>query len=336
MTLKQTKNIYTIIGLMMLFAFTVISPVLHVEATKTRNCDTSADPKGVDAVQAAEIWVANGIGTLQKFTNLNTDCTKTTYTVSGDPYGVDRSLTTQVVYSSHSGNNIYYFDQSTSTITATCSGSKINSPQATHHTASTEQFTINNANGNVTKTTKSGGTCTIVPYKVPGSFPHPEDIRYSSDIGGYLVVDQSNLVLYKMTAGGTFTVCKDFTTIMGALDPYRVAVNDGQDLIWVSHEIESKLRALGTACGGIAETSTAASAKPVDVAFADGTNAYAVFETNAKVGKYNTSTDSWTYDDWNTECSSCTGFGVDSITASNKYYATLSSGSTNKIVMGSQ
>lgn len=315
----------------------MISPsISHVEATKTRNCDTSSDPKGVDAVQTSEIWVANGVGaTLQKFTNLNTDCTKTTYSVPGDPYGVDKSLTTQVVYSSHSGNRIYYFDQSTSTITATCTGTKINSPQSTDHLTNSEQFTINNAIGNVTKTTKSGSTCTITPYKIPGSNPHPEDIRYSSDIGGYLVLDQSNLILYKMTATGTFTVCKDFTTVLGALSPYRVDVADSLDAIWVSHKNESKLRQLGTVCGGITETSTAASAKPVDVAFASGGDAYAVFETNAKVGKYNSATNAWTYDDWNTECLSCFGFGIDSITSSNKYYATMSSGSTNKIVVGS-
>lgn len=42
--------------------------------------------------------------------------------------------------------------------------------------------------------------------------------------------------------------------------------------------------------------------------------AYAVFETNAKVGKYNTSTDSWTYDEWNTQFLRCFGFGIDSLT----------------------
>lgn len=339
MTSKSIQKTTAIISILVLIAAsaTIMSPISNAEATKTRNCVTGAEPKGVQAIQSLEVWVANAVGgTLQKFTNLNTDCTKTTYTVVGDPYGVDRSLTTQVVYSSHAGNKIYYFDQSTSTITATCTSSNISSPQSTAHKLSTEQFTINNANGKVTKTVKSGSTCTVTAYTIPPSFPRPEDIEYSSDIDGFFVVDQSNLKLYKMSTTGTFTLCQNFALITGALSPYRVDVNDGVDLVYVSHKNESKLRAVGTACGGVVETSTAASAKPVDVAFANGANAYAVFETNAKVGKYTESTNSWTYDDWNTECSSCLGFGIDSLTSSNKYYATMSSGSTNKIVVGTQ
>lgn len=122
----------------------------------------------------------------------------------------------------------------------------------------------------------------------------------------------------------------------GAPIPWYVSANDSQDIFWVTFRDEQKIRALGTLSCLIAETSGTAAGQVFQVEFAgDGVDAYVNYQNNAKVSRYDTTSNTFTTDDWNTECLSCFGFGLDSQISSNTYYATMSSGSSaNKIVKG--
>lgn len=95
------------------------------------------------------------------------------------------------------------------------------------------------------------------------------------------------------------------------------------------------MRALGTISCAVAETSVVGVGNVYDVAIAgDGADPYVTHNDNAKVARYDWSTDSWgNPHDWNTECSGCTGWGIDSIISNNTYYAAMR-GSTSKLVVG--
>lgn len=52
----------------------------------------------------------------------------------------------------------------------------------------------------------------------------------------------------------------------------------------------------------------------------------------AKVAQYDFGTDSWTTHDWSSDCSGCTGFGID--VSSSRYFATMDGTNDHKLVVG--
>lgn len=331
MTTKTKKNTASILVIIALIAAsaTIMYPISDAFAAKTRACTTNATPKGVDSVSTTEVWVANDGGTLQKFTALSTGCTSTSYTVNGDPHFIDRSASTKITYTNHVGNKITYFDPSTST-KIDCASSNISGPDDIDSDTSSAQYATSYNNGKVIKTVKETSSCTITTYSLPLSGANPEGIDKSTDVGGFLVVDQANNKLYKFsTSTNSFTLCTSFS-----VTPWFVADDSGQDIAWVSFNFEKKIRAIGTLSCAVAETSPAASNTPFDIAVKTGNTVIVTFNDVPKVGIYSISTHTWTgTDDWSIECSGCTGFGIDTIYSTGDYYAAMR-GSTSKVVKG--
>ena len=331
------KRFYTttLMALIIASSIMILNPISNASATKTSNCTSSSDPKGIDFVSTVEVWIAAGSGNLDKFTSFS-PCTKATSNVGGDPHSIDRTTTTQVSFSEHLGDKITYFDPTTG-VQIVCAGTAIDGPGDTDNNGSGSQYTTDNFKGTVIKTVKGTSSCTVTVYPVTGTSPKPEGIVMSTDVGGFLVIDQNNKKVWKMTTSGVFTLCKDFSTILGAPQPWYVTANDSQDIFGVTFRDEQKIRYLGTLSCLVAQTSGTAPGQVFQVEIAgDGVDAYVNYQNNAKVSRYDTTTNTFTTDDWNTECLSCFGFGLDSQISTNTYYATMSSGSSaNKIVKGS-
>lgn len=298
----------------------------NAEATKTRNCSVGAAPKGVEVYSAgSEVWVAVDGGSLKKFNT--TSCTPaTTYTVSGDPHFIDRQTSTKIAFTQHIGDKISFFDPST-LVQTDCTSVNVDGPDDIDAWSTTYEYATSYNKGKVLRVDKSA--CSITSYTVPGTNPNPEGLDKSTDISGFFVLDQANKILYKFKqSDGTFTSCRTFTTT-----PWFVAVSDGSDLMWVTFNSEQKLRAVGTLSCLVAETTATAPGTPFDVAIAgDNTEPFVTFNNNAKVARWDTLTDAWLSDDWNTECSTCTGFGIDA--TGDTYFAAMR-GSTSKMVVGS-
>lgn len=110
-------------------------PVNIAEAAQIRNCTIDDDPKGVDYVSSSEVWVASDGGKLTKFTNIGTDCTKTTYTAGTDPHFIHRVGSTKIAYTQHISDTISYFDPSTNTNLNCPSNSNIDGPDDIRRTA---------------------------------------------------------------------------------------------------------------------------------------------------------------------------------------------------------
>jgi hypothetical protein len=310
----------------------IANPVHEASATKTRACTTNSSPKGVDSVSTSEVWIANDGGTLQKFTSLSTGCTSTPYTVNGDPHFIDRSTSTQIEYTNHINNKITYFDPSTLT-KIDCTDANISSPDDIDSDTASAQYSTSYNNGKLIKTVK-GTPCTVTPFSLPLSGANPEGIDKSTDVGGFLVVDQANKKVYKFnTSTNSFTLCLTLANI-----PWFVADDSSQDIFYVtindhvSGNNVDQVKIGGTLSCLVAETSPTAPGHPFDIAVKQNA-AVVTFNDIPKVGIYSTTTHAWTFDDWSTECSGCIGFGIDTIYSTGDYYAALR-GSISKIVKG--
>lgn len=336
MTLKTVKKAATILIMITLMttSIAILSPVTDASATKIRACTTNQAPKGVDSVTTAEVWIANDGGTLQKFTNLSTDCTNTSYSVGGDPHFIDRATTTQVEFTNHVNNKITYFDPTTSS-KIDCTSTNINSPDDMDSDTASAQYSSSYGNGKIIKTVKGTGTCTVTAFSLPLAGAAPEGIDKSTDVGGFLVVDQANLKLYKFnTSTNSFTLCTSFSA-----QPWFVADDSTQDLSWVTFNAAKVIKAVGTLSCLVVKTSALTSITPdhlpYDIAVKSGaTKVIVSYNDLAGVGIYDIGTDSWTNESWSTECSGCTGFGIDAIYSSGDYYAAMRGSTTSKIVKG--
>lgn len=318
-------------------AVLAVSQIPAADASKIRNCTTSIAPKGVDAT-TAWAWVAidGPPGKIQRFSL--SSCSVTTFStgITGDPHFIDvTSDTAKVIFTEHSSNKVAYLNPGTSTVTE-CTNSNINSPDDIDSWFGTNQYFTSYNNGKLLRSSLSGSTCTFTAYTVPGTGPNPEGISRSSDANGFFIVDNdpTNKKLYKFDQStGTFTLCNTLPSI-----PWFVAASDPSDLMWVTFNSEKRIRAVGTLSCVVAETSPDSIGNPYDVAIAQGGgDAYVSFSNNAEVKRYKTSTHTWsTPDNWNAECSGCTGHGIDeSLLSDNTYYASMRGSPTSKLVVGS-
>ncbi|MGI0057462.1 MAG: hypothetical protein ACREAK_08840, partial [Nitrosarchaeum sp.] len=128
-------------------------------------------------------------------------------------------------------------------------------------------------------------------------------------------------------------ICATFSAI-----PWYVADDSTNDKAWITFGSAKVIGSVSTSCTGSVFYSSLTGIPPInwpfDVAVRSGADKVVVtMSDNAKVGIYNISANTWTYDDWNTECSGCAGFGIDAIYSTGDYYAALR-GSTSKIVKG--
>lgn len=338
MTLHNNKiNITTMLLMSVLIVMSsfLIQPISVVDATKTRACTTNQTPKGVDSVDPNEVWIANDGGTLQEFTNLSTDCTNTSYTVNGDPHFIDRSTTTQVQFTNHINNKITYFDPSTGN-KIDCVDANIDGPDDIASETASAQYSTSYNNGKLIKTVKGTGACdTVTPFTLPLDGANPEGVDKSTDVGGLLVVDQFNNNLYIFdTSTNTFSLCASFSS-----RPWFVADDSTQHLAWVTFNEAQVIQGIATLSCGIVRTSALTTPTfdhlPFDIAVRSGGDKVIVsFNDESDVGIYDISADSWTFDDWNAECSGCTGFGIDAIYSTGDYYAAMRGTTTSKIVKG--
>ncbi len=337
MTLQNTSKYMVAILVTVLLTTTILTYLPMAEAAKVRACDTNADPKGVAAASSTEVWSANDGGTLQKFTNLASNCNKTSYTVNGDPHFIDRSSSTKITYTNHVSDKITYFDPSTST-KVDCTNASIDGPDDIVSYDSNTQFSTAYNSGKIIKTVKGTSSCTVTAYTVPGTSPKPEGIDTSPDISGMFFVDQNNKKLYKIAAStGTITLVRDLT-LDTVYNPWFVAdSNDNGNFVWITFRDSGVLRAYATASGALVETSPSLGTgnNVFDIAVISQGVPIVTWYQDPKISKYDYGTDTWTTHDWSTECSDCDGFGIDTI-SSGTYYATLRSLSgTSKIVTGS-
>ena len=306
-------------------------PIHDASATKTRACTTNSSPKGVDSVSTTEVWIANDGGTLQKFTALSTGCTVTPYNVNGDPHFIDRATSTQVQFTNHVNNKITYFNPDTLS-KIDCTSSNINSPDDIDSDTASAQYATSYNNGKLIKTVKGTSTCTITSFTAPDTGANLEGVDKSTDVGGFLVIDQANKKLLKFnTSTNSFSVCTTFSQI-----PWFVADDSAQDVAWVTFNSEQKIRAIGTLSCLVAETSPTTPTttnKPFDIAVVSGNKVAVTFNDTPNIGFYSITTHTWTTDDWSSDCNGCTGFGIDALYSTGDYYAALR-GTTSKIVKG--
>lgn len=318
---------------------TVLPNLPSAQAAKVGACDVNATPVGVEVDPSnSKVWVASTGGTIQQYLGLNT-CTNSSHTVGGDPHFIDvASGTTKIDYTFHSTNDrsIGYYNPSDST-KITCdegSSSSNNGPDDVDSYSSTSQYFTTYTNGKVVKSVKGTSSCTFTSYTVPGTTPNPEGIDKSTDVSGFFVVDQLNKKLYKMTSGGSFTLCSTFADI-----PWFVAASDANDLLAVtltkSDQTQGWVKIIGTLTCAVAETSPANTDLPYDIAMRSNGEPIVTFKNAPKVTKYSYSTHNWvTAHNWSTDCGSgCVGFGIDVNTGTNQYYAAMS-GTNNKLVRG--
>lgn len=328
----NNKTILTILTVMAIAAF-VMYPINDAEAAKTRACTTNQSPKGVESVSTTEVWVANDGGTLQKFTALSTGCTVTSYTVGGDPHFIDRSSSDKITFSEHTADKITYFDPSAST-QQECTGTAINDPDDVESDTSSAQYSTGYASGKLVKTVKGASSCTVTSWTV-ATGANPSGLDKSTDVNGFLIVDQQGNDLYEFDKStNTMTLCESFTS-----KPWYVTDDSTNDKAWITFGASKVIRSVSTSCNGSIFTSSLTGIPsvnwPFDVAVRSGADKVIVtMSDNAKIGIYDISADTWTFDDWSTECSGCTGFGIDAIYSTGDYYAALRGTSTSKIVKG--
>ena len=203
---------------------------------------------------------------------------------------------------------------------------------------SSNQFSTAYDTGKIIKTVKGISSCTVTVYPVPGASPHPEGIDKSPDISGLFFVDQNNKKLYKIVAStGAITIVRDLT-LDTVYSPWFVAdSNDAGNFVWVTFRDSGVIRAYATLTGALVETSPSLGTgnNVYDVAVINTGIPVVTWWQDPKISKYDYNTNTWTTHDWNTECSGCDGFGVDTIFSANTYYAALRSLSgTSKIVTG--
>jgi hypothetical protein len=296
MTSKTAKRVL-FIGLIMTFMVPAFL-INDAEAAKTRACTTNQSPKGVDAVATSEVWVANDGGTLQKFTALSTGCTVTPYTVGGDPHFIDRSASNKITFSEHVSNKITYYDPSTNT-QQECAGSAIMSPDDVDSDTATAQYSTGYTSGKLVKTVKGTTLCSVASYTLNTSMgANPEGLDKSTDVGGFLIVDQKLNRLYKFnTSTLAVTLCTAFTA-----KPWYVADDSTNDKAWITFGSAKVIGSMSTSCTGTPFYSSLTGIPPVnwpfDVAVRSGADKVIVtMSDNAKIGIYDISANTWTYDD---------------------------------------
>ncbi|HKU50746.1 MAG TPA: hypothetical protein VJP79_12405 [Nitrososphaera sp.] len=311
--------------------------VQSVDAAKVRGCTTTATPEGVQAASSTEVWVAVDTGTagkLQKFTNLANNCTdNVTYSVPCDPHYLDRATSTKIAYTQHVGDRVTYYDPGTNVKTQ-CTGTSLDGAEDIDSWSSTDQYATAYDSGKLVKTVKGSSTCTVTPYTIPGTNPHPEGIDKSADRGGMFVIDQSNNKLYLFNvSSGSFTQCGN--TLSST--PRFVAVDDASDLIWITFYSTSTVRWVALIPCTTGAESDAYTDFVYDITVIKPGFSFPVVTTaiSSKVAEWRYDISAWDEHDWSNLCLSCTGFGIDSIPADNTYYAILqSTGSPSKIGVG--
>jgi hypothetical protein len=338
-TKKEQHRMIVMVFAVLLLSTTILTSLPSVEAAKIRACSTNNSPKGVEAASSTEVWLANDGGTLQKFTTLSTNCTGVTpYSVFPDPHFIDRSSSTKIAYTSHVNDTINYYDPSAGTIQK-CASTNIDGPDDIDSYDSNTQFSTSYNKGKIIKTVKGASSCTITSYTIPGTSANPEGIDKSTDISGFFFVDQNNKKLYKITAStGAINLVRDLS-LDTSYKPWFVADStDTGNFVWVTFRDSGVLRAYATISGALVETSPSLGTglNVYDIAVINNGIPVVTWIFDPKISKYDYNTNLWTTHDWNTDCSGCDGFGIDTIYSTNTYYAALRSLSgTSKIVTGS-
>jgi hypothetical protein len=304
-------------------------------AFKLKNCSVDTDPRGVAAFNASTIWVAISGGELQEFTNSNNDCTNTKITVNNDPDFINETSTGLVAFTNHLFNKISYYDTSTGD-TISCSNSLFNEPDDIITYGGAQYFSSYN-NGYEVKSVKSGSTCNITTYAVPGPHSNPEGLAYSGQGSALFVVDNFNNKMYLFyPSTGTFSLFYDFNTLVGSVydHPWYIAVDTKDSIVWVTFYNDKLVRAFGILSNLLVSTSPTTTGFPFDVALSGNYDPIFTYGDIPKVGTFDTQSGLISDDDWSNVCSTCNGFGIDVDGRTGKYYASMQTGNTPQLVIG--